>query len=119
MLAERGSLPGLIAATGKLDAIERVNVSPKRQWVLAQLYVDEADRVRQGQAQARMDAGDLSDRSQELHANLRSAEASLQRSRGEWQRRQQLYRSGGISADDYNRAYAAYRVNQASPVAAR
>ena len=119
VIAERGSLPGVIAATGELDAIERVNVSPKRQGVLAQLYVDEGDRVREGQALARMDPGDLKDRSQELQANLRAAEATLQRSLGEWQRRRQLYRSGAISSDDYNRAFANYKVDQAALVAAR
>jgi HlyD family secretion protein len=119
VLAERGSLPGIISATGELEAIERVNVSPKRQGVLARLLVDEGDRVRRGQAVAEMDPGDLGDRLEELQANLRSAEASLQRSRSEWQRRQQLYRSGAISADDYNRALAAYRVDQAATSAAR
>ncbi|MFM1812698.1 MAG: hypothetical protein RLZZ336_1636 [Cyanobacteriota bacterium] len=119
VLAQRGSLPGVISATGELEAIERVNVSPKRQGVLARLLVEEGDRVRRGQALAVMDPGDLGDRLQELQANLRSAEANLQRSRSEWQRRQQLYRSGAISADDYNRALAAYRVDQAATSAAR
>ncbi|MFZ9281183.1 MAG: efflux RND transporter periplasmic adaptor subunit, partial [Prochlorococcaceae cyanobacterium] len=119
VLAERGSLPGVISATGELDAIERVNVSPKRQGVLAQLYVDEGDQVRQGQALALMDRGDLADRRQELEANLRSAQATLKRSRSEWQRRQQLYRSGAISADDFNRALAAYEVDKAALAAAR
>jgi len=119
VLAERGSLPGVISATGELDAIERVNVSPKRQGVLAQLYVDEGDQVRQGQALALMDKGDLADRRQELEANLRSAQANLTRSRSEWQRRQKLYRSGAISADDYNRALAAFEVDKAAVAAAR
>ncbi|MEB3235613.1 MAG: efflux RND transporter periplasmic adaptor subunit [Cyanobacteriota bacterium] len=119
VLAQRGSLPGLISATGELDAIERVNVSPKRQGVLAEIYVEDGDQVRQGQALALMDKGDLSDRRQELEANLRSADANLKRSRSEWQRRQQLYRSGAISADDYNRALAAYEVDKAAVAAAR
>jgi len=119
VLAQRGSLPGLISATGELDAIERVNVSPKRQGVLAELYVDEGDQVRQGQSLARMDKGDLRDRRQELEANLRSAQANLARSRSEWQRRQTLYRSGAISADDYNRSLATYEVDKAAVAAAR
>jgi len=119
VLAQRGSLPGVISATGELDAIERVNVSPKRQGILEQLFVDEGDRVRRGQALARMDSGDLSDRRQELQANVRSAQANLQRSRSEWQRRRQLFANGAISADDYNRAYAAYRVDLEALSAAR
>jgi HlyD family secretion protein len=119
VLAERGSLPGLISATGELDAIERVNVSPKRQGVLAELYVVEGDQVRQGQALARMDKGDLQERRQELEANLRSAQASLQRSRSEWQRRRELYRNGAISVDDYNRALSTYQIDQAAVASAR
>ena len=119
VVAARGSLPGLIASTGELQAIELVNVSPKHQGVLAQVYVDEGDQVRQGQVLARMDPGDLQDRSQELEANLRAAEATLQRSRSEWQRRRQLYSSGAISSDDFNRSFATYRVDQAAVVAAR
>ena len=119
VVTQRGSLPGVIASTGELQAIELVNVSPKRQGVLAQVFVDEGDQVRQGQVLARMDPGDLGDRSQELQANLRAAEATLQRSRSEWQRRRQLFRSGAISSDDFNRAYATYRVDQAAVVAAR
>ena len=119
VLAQRGSLPGVISATGELDAIERVNVSPKRQGILEQLFVDEGDRVRRGQALARMDSGDLTDRRQELQANVRSAQANLQRSRSEWQRRRQLFANGAISADDYNRAYATYRVDLEALSAAR
>lgn len=119
VLSQRGSLPGVISATGELDAIERVNVSPKRQGVLAELYVDEGDQVRQRQPLALMDKGDLADRRQELEANLHSAQANLTRSRSEWQRRQQLFRSGAISADDYNRALAAYEVDKAAVAAAR
>jgi HlyD family secretion protein len=117
--ASSGTLPGLVTATGEVDAVERVNVSPKRQGVLQQLYVDEGDRVKQGQPLARMDDGDLRDRIQEYQANLSSAEASLIRSRSEWQRRQQLYSSGAISADDYNRALGTYRIDLSAVSAAR
>ena len=119
VVAESGSLPGVISASGELDAIERVNVSPRRQGVLVQLYVDEGDRVRRGQSLALMDSGDLVDRRQELQANLRSAEANLARSRSEWQRRQQLFRNRAISADDYNKALSAYEVDRAGVDAAR
>ena len=57
--AERGTLPGVITASGELEAIRRVNVSPKNQGVLNALLVDEGDVVRKGQALARMDSGDF------------------------------------------------------------
>ncbi|MFM7676628.1 MAG: efflux RND transporter periplasmic adaptor subunit [Synechococcus sp.] len=119
VVAREGSLPGVVTASGELDAMRRVNVSPKRQGLLQELYVEEGDRVRRGQLLARMEAGDITDRLQELEANLRSAEAQLQRSRSEWERRRQLFSNQAISADDYQRALGAYQVDQASVAAAR
>ena len=73
--AEQGSLPGVITASGELEAIRRVNVSPKNQGRLAALYVDEGDVVRKGQVLARMDSGDFKDRLDELTALERQARA--------------------------------------------
>ncbi len=119
VVARQGALPGVVTASGELDAMRRVNVSPKRQGLLQELYVEEGDRVRGGQLIARMDAGDIGDRMQELEANLRSAEAQLTRSRSEWERRRQLFRNQAISADDYQRALGAFQVDQANVAAAR
>ena len=103
VLARSGSLPGVVTASGELDAVERVNVSPKRQGQLLELLVQEGDRVEKGQPLARMDAGDLGDRLEELQANLRSAQAELRRSRGELARNLPLYRQGAISLNDLQR----------------
>jgi HlyD family secretion protein len=119
VVAREGSLPGLITASGELGAYRKVNVSPKRQGVLEELFVEEGDTVQAGQALARMDSGDLQDRLDELQAQLRSAEAQLVRSRSELQRRETLVRQGGISQDNYNSAKSAYLVDQAAVDAAR
>ena len=108
VVAESGTLPGVVTATGELAAEQRVNVSPKRQGVLLDLDVEEGDRVVRGQPLARMDSGDLDDRISEFQFNLRVATAQLERTRSEWQRRRQLFESKAISADDYNRALSAY-----------
>ena len=83
VVAASGDLPGVVSASGELEAEKRVNVSPKRQGVIEELYVEEGDQVRRGQALARMDRGDLDDRLGELQAQLRSAQAQLARSRSE------------------------------------
>ena len=54
VLARSGELPGVVTAAGELDAVERVNVSPKRQGLIEQLFVDEGDAVKAGQALARV-----------------------------------------------------------------
>jgi HlyD family secretion protein len=119
VVARSDSLPGVVTASGELDAVERVNVSPRRQGQVVQVYVEEGDLVRRGQPLARMDAGDLADRLGELRAEILAAEARLTRSRNEWQRRRQLYANGAISADEYSAALASYQVDQATLVAAR
>jgi HlyD family secretion protein len=119
VLARQGSLPGVITASGELEAFRKVNVSPKRQGVLQKLFVEEGDSVKAGQALALMDSGDLNDRLDELRAQLRSAQAQLNRSQSELQRRGALIRQGGISLDDFNSARSTYLVDQAAVEAAQ
>jgi HlyD family secretion protein len=118
-VARSGSLPGIVTATGELDAVKRVNVSPRRQGLLQKLYVDEGDTVRAGQPLALMDAGDLMDRQQELMANLRSAQAELARSASELARNEPLYRQGAISLNELNRYRTDYEVKRMGVAAAR
>lgn len=119
LVARQGSLPGVITASGELEAFRKVNVSPKRQGVLETLFVEEGESVQAGQALALMDSGDLNDRLEELRAQLRSAQAQLNRSQSELQRRGALIRQGGISLDDYNSARSTYLVDKAAVEAAQ
>ncbi|MFM7394009.1 MAG: efflux RND transporter periplasmic adaptor subunit [Cyanobium sp.] len=118
-VARSGSLPGVVTATGELDAVKRVNVSPRRQGLLQKLFVDEGDTVRAGQPLALMDAGDLMDRQQELVANLRSAQAELARSASELARNEPLYRQGAISLNELNRYRTDFEVKRMGVAAAR
>jgi HlyD family secretion protein len=118
VVARSGVLPGVVSATGELDAVVRVNVSPKRQGVIKALYVDEGMQVKAGQALAVMDSSDLQDRFQELEANLRSAEAELQRSRSELAFNEPLFRQGAISRSDINRFRADFEVKRMAARAA-
>ncbi len=117
--AERGVLSGVITASGELQAQQKVNVSPRKQGLLAELKVDEGDVVEKEQVLAVMDRGDLDDRLQEKQALLRQAEANYQSKKGEFERRRQLYTSGVISADDFSNARFEMLARQASLVAAR
>ena len=117
--AERGVLSGVITASGELQAQKKVNVSPRKQGLLAQLKVDEGDVVEKEQVLAVMDRGDLDDRLQEMQALLRQAEANYQNKREDFERRDQLYSSGAISADDFSDARFELLARQAGLVAAR
>ncbi len=118
VLAASGNLPGVVSVSGELAAEKRVNVSPKRQGVIEDLYVEEGDQVSRGQALARMDRNDLDDRLGELEAQLSSAQAELVRSRSELERNEQLYRQNAISLSDYNRVRSTFLVDQAGVRAA-
>lgn len=119
VLARSGDLPGVVNVSAELEAEQRVNVSPKRQGVLEELFVEEGDRVVAGQPLARMDAGDLQERLNELKAQLRSAEAQLARSRSELERNAKLYRENAISLSDFNTVRSTFQVDEAAVKAAR
>ncbi len=117
--AERGSLPGVITASGELEAIRRVNVSPKQQGLLEALLVDEGDVVRKGQVLARMDSGDFKDRMDELAALERQARAEYEAKRADFIRHRQLLDSGAISASDLDGFRSAFISSQEALTAAR
>lgn len=119
VVAAAGSLPGVVNATGELEAEKRVNVSPKRQGVIDALYVEEGDLVIKDQPLALMDSGDLQDRLSELNANLRSSQAQLSRSRSELERNKSLYRQRAISLSDFNTVRSTFLVDQSAVEAAR
>ena len=92
--AESGTLPGLITASGELKANKSVNVSPKRQGILDEIFVEEGDQVKEGDLIAKMDFGDLEFRINEIKANYETQKASHLR-------RMMLFNEGAISAEEY------------------
>ena len=117
--AERGSLPGVITASGELEAIRRVNVSPKRAGVVEELYVDEGDVVTTGQVLARMDAGDFRDRVDELAALERQAKADYETKRADYLRHEKLVDIGAISESDLDGFRSAFISSKEALTAAR
>ena len=117
--AERGVLSGVITASGELQAQQKVNVSPRQAGLLDELMVDEGDVVEEGQVLAVMVRGDLDDRLQEKQALLRQAEANYQTKKEEFERRNKLFASGVISADDFSDVRFEMLARQAGLVAAR
>lgn len=117
--AERGTLPGVITASGELEAIRRVNVSPRRQGLLEELFVDEGDAVTKGQVLARMETGDFTDRMDELSALERQARADYEAKRADYFRYRRLKDSGAISASDLDGFRAAFLSSREALAAAQ
>jgi len=66
-----------ITASGSVVPAESVNLSPKTAGQLAELYVEQGDRVKQGQVIARMDDAELQAQLTQAKARLAQAEAQL------------------------------------------
>lgn len=70
-----------ISASGKVVPIQSVNLSPKNSGVLAQLLVEQGDKVEQGQIIARMDDSNLQAQLSKARANLAQVRAQLAEAR--------------------------------------
>lgn len=66
-----------IAASGSLVPAQNVNISPKVAGIVAQLLVEQGDRVQQGQVLARMDPRDLEGQAMQARASIAQAQARL------------------------------------------
>ncbi len=80
-----------ITASGVVQPVRRVNLSPKTQGRLSQLFVEQGDRVEAGDLIARMESG-------EIEAQLWQAEARLARSQANLNRLQTGSRPEEIAA---------------------
>lgn len=86
-----------IEATGEVQPVQRVNLSPKTQGRLERLYVEQGDRISQGELVAQME-------SQEVAAQLAQAQARLDRARATLSERQ-----NGARPEEIDRARASVR----------
>ncbi|MEH2176807.1 efflux RND transporter periplasmic adaptor subunit [Nostoc sp.] len=66
-----------ITASGKVVPVQSVNISPKNPGVLSQLYVEQGDRIQQGQILARMDSAGIEAQRSQYRANLAQNQAQL------------------------------------------
>ncbi len=66
-----------ISTSGTVEPVQEVNLSPKAAGQLAKLYVDQGDRVQQGQVIAQMDNRNIQAQLRQQQANLALVEATL------------------------------------------
>lgn len=70
-----------ITASGRVTPVQSVNVSPKNGGILAQLFVEQGDKVQQGQIIGKMNSADIQARIQQARANVAQAKAQLDQAR--------------------------------------
>ncbi|MCU0569163.1 MAG: efflux RND transporter periplasmic adaptor subunit [Oculatellaceae cyanobacterium Prado106] len=66
-----------ITASGTVQPIQSVNISPKNAGIVAELFVEQGDRVRQGQIMARMENQEIEAQLLQARARVAQAEARL------------------------------------------
>lgn len=116
----QGDIENVIAATGKMDAIERVNVGAQVSGQVKKLYIKAGDNVRKGQLIAEIDdqpqRSDLRNAQAALsvaQADLQTRQATLVRQQAQFQRLQQMVKSNAVSRQDFDTAAEAWRIAQA------
>ena len=89
---ERGDLARSVVATGKIEPNTKVEIKSKANGIIKELKVDVGDAVTEGQVLAELDRDNLAARLREAraalagaHANLKAAEAELEKNRVEAQ----------------------------------
>ncbi|MDF7658954.1 efflux RND transporter periplasmic adaptor subunit [Erwiniaceae bacterium L1_54_6] len=120
----QGNIENVIAATGKMDAIERVNVGAQVSGQLKKLYIRTGDNVRKGELIAEID--DQPQRSG-LHnaeaalsvakADLETKEATLVRQDAQFKRLQQMLKMNLVSRQDFDTGAEAWRIARAEQTA--
>ncbi len=116
----QGNIENVIAATGKMDAVERVNVGAQVSGQVKKLYIKAGDNVKKGELIAEIDdqpqRSDLRNAQAALsvaQADLETRQATLVRQDAQFKRLQQMIKANLVSRQDYDAAAEAFRTAQA------
>lgn len=116
----RGNLDKLVMATGKLDAVRKVDVGAQVSGQLQSLYVKEGDQVKKGDLLAVIDPkkaqNDVTESQETLHeleANLSQAQAELKLAQVTYQRHVSLAKLQAVAQQDLDKAKTDVEVKKA------
>lgn len=120
----QGNIENVIAATGKMDAIERVNVGAQVSGQLKKLYIRTGDNVHKGELIAEIDdqpqRSDLRNAEAALSvakADLETKQATLVRQEAQFKRLQQMLKMNLVSRQDFDTGAEAWRIARAEQTA--
>ncbi|EKN4753834.1 TPA: macrolide transporter subunit MacA [Yersinia enterocolitica] len=109
-----------VLATGKLDAVRKVDVGAQVSGQLEKLYVEIGDQVKQGQLLAMIDPQQAQNQIKEVEATLQDLNAQLGQAKAELQlaavtlrRQQDLAKLQAVSRQDLDQASTALAVKKA------
>lgn len=102
-----------IKATGVVQAVQKINLSPKSEGKIVQLYVQEGDQVRQGKLVARMDSQRLQAQMNQYKGVLAKAQAELAQKRAGSRPEEIAEASARVATAQANIAEASAKFNHA------
>ncbi|MBN2307589.1 MAG: efflux RND transporter periplasmic adaptor subunit, partial [Candidatus Hydrogenedentes bacterium] len=106
-LPKRGDISAYIETFSRVEAENRVDVTPESPEKCVQVLVEEGDRVKAGQALAELDKRDLA-------AQILENETQLRKQQVDYERAKQMFEEGLGAEVDYDNARFAYEQGQAS-----
>ncbi len=105
---QKGDIEANISSTGKLEAINTVEVGTQISGTISKIYVDFNDRVEAGQLLAEMDLKLLDASLQSAKANLAVSQVQLNQTEDKYKRDKILFEKGVISELEFNTSKFAY-----------
>ena len=103
----RGEISAYYEGTASLEAEEEALVASKAGGVVTQLFVEEGQRVKAGQALAKLDG-------ERLALELARSEVSLNKLKREYERNEGLYEKQLISIEEYERVKSEFETQEAA-----
>ncbi len=83
---DRGDIARSVVATGKIQPLAKVEIKSKASGIVKKIYVDYADRVKQGQVLVELDKEELQARMREARASLQAAQAAQEAAQATYER---------------------------------
>ena len=105
---ERKNITTSVTATGTIEPVTSVTVGTQVSGIVSKLYVDYNSIVKKGQVIAELDKTNLTSELNTSHANLNSAQSTLNYETANFNRYQTLYEKGLVSAHDFENARLSY-----------
>lgn len=119
VVVQQQALRGTVVATGTVEPVRQMSLSPPQPGIVAAINVEEGEQVRAGQVLVVMDGGDLPMRIKERQALLTQAEEELALREEELLRQQGLVEAGALSQLALSQLESRYRAQQSQVAAAR
>lgn len=109
---EHGDVLTTVTATGTIEPVTKVEVGTQVSGIVSKLYVDYNSVVKAGQVIAELDRTNLMSELSSMKANLTSQLSNLEYQKTNFNRYQNLYEKGLVSADEYEKARLTFQQAQ-------